>query len=110
MQIFYIDRRKPSDLEPAYTVDAVRDLCNTLVVRGEDAAFRIHIRATFAARRVREKHHHNREAFEWVIGEVEAKFKFNQADAHPGVMCGTLPAQSTIGEAATQMTLNTFRR
>ncbi|KAI0757559.1 beta and beta-prime subunits of DNA dependent RNA-polymerase [Daedaleopsis nitida] len=117
MQIFHIDRRKPSDLEPAYIVNAVRDLCNRLVVvRGEGALskesqenatllFRIHLRATFAARRVLEKYHLNREAFEWVLGEVEAKF--NQAVAHPGEMCGTLAAQS-IGEPATQMTLNTF--
>ncbi len=33
--------------------------------------------------------------------------KFNQSIAHPGEMCGTVAAQS-IGEPATQMTLNTF--
>ena len=48
---------------------------------------------------------HNREAFDWVMGEV--KTKFNQLIVHPGEMCGTLTAQS-IGELATQMTLNTF--
>ena len=37
IQIFHIDRRKPSDLEPAYIIDAVRDLCDRLiVVRGDD--------------------------------------------------------------------------
>jgi DNA-directed RNA polymerase II subunit RPB1 len=36
--------------------------------------FRMHLRATFASRRVLEKFHLNREAFEWVLGEVEAKF------------------------------------
>ncbi|PCH33167.1 RNA polymerase II large subunit [Wolfiporia cocos MD-104 SS10] len=117
IQIFHIDRRKPSDLEPAYIIDSVRDLASRLlVVRGntrfsreaqENATlmFRMHLRATFAARRVLEKYHLNREAFEWVLGEVEAKF--NQSLAHPGEMCGTLAAQS-IGEPATQMTLNTF--
>ncbi|OSX68017.1 hypothetical protein POSPLADRAFT_1177028 [Postia placenta MAD-698-R-SB12] len=117
VQIFHIDRRKPSDLEPAYIIAAVRELANRLiVVRGdtpisheaqENATlmFRIHLRATFAARRVLEKYHLNREAFEWVLGEIEAKF--NQSLAHPGEMCGTLAAQS-IGEPATQMTLNTF--
>jgi DNA-directed RNA polymerase II subunit RPB1 len=54
---------------------------------------------------VLEKFHLNREAFDWVLGEVEAKF--NQSLANPGEMCGTLAAQS-IGEPATQMTLNTF--
>ncbi|KDQ53026.1 hypothetical protein JAAARDRAFT_197811 [Jaapia argillacea MUCL 33604] len=117
MQIFHIDRRKPSDLEPSYIVDAVRDLTNRLVVvRGEDPLsreaqanatlnFRMHLRATFATRRVLEKFHLSREAFDWVLGEVETKF--NQSVAHPGEMCGTLAAQS-IGEPATQMTLNTF--
>lgn len=117
MQIFHIDRRKPSDLEPTYIVDSVRNLTERLiVVRGDDPLtheaqnnatmlFRTHLRATFATRRVLERYHLTKEAFEWVLGEVESKF--NQALAHPGEMCGTLAAQS-IGEPATQMTLNTF--
>ncbi|KAJ7151696.1 DNA-directed RNA polymerase II, subunit 1 [Mycena filopes] len=116
-QIFHIDRRQPSDLEPAYIIDQVRALGERLiVVRGDDPLskaaqenavlrFRMHLRATFATRRVLEKHHLTREAFDWVLGEVESKF--NQAVANPGEMCGTLAAQS-IGEPATQMTLNTF--
>ncbi|KAG6916931.1 DNA-directed RNA polymerase II subunit rpb1 [Tephrocybe rancida] len=117
MQIFHIDRRKPSDLEPAYIVDALEELGQRLVVvRGDDDLsreaqenatlnFRMHLRATFASRRVLEKFHLSREAFDWVLGEVESKF--NQSVVHPGEMCGTLAAQS-IGEPATQMTLNTF--
>jgi DNA-directed RNA polymerase II subunit RPB1 len=53
-----------------------------VVVRGDDPlsreaqenatlSFRMHLRATFASRRVLEKFHLNREAFEWVLGEVE---------------------------------------
>ena len=45
------------------------------------------------------------EAFEWLLGEVEQRF--NQAIAQPGEMVGALAAQS-LGEPATQMTLNTF--
>ncbi|KIJ98272.1 hypothetical protein K443DRAFT_680910 [Laccaria amethystina LaAM-08-1] len=117
IQIFHIDRRKPSDLEPGYIVDGVNELCGRLiVVRGNDSlsqeaqlnatlTFRMHLRATFASRRVLEKFHLTREAFDWVMGEVETKF--NQSVVHPGEMCGTLAAQS-IGEPATQMTLNTF--
>ncbi|KAL0059361.1 DNA-directed RNA polymerase II core subunit rpo21 [Marasmius tenuissimus] len=117
MQIFHIDRRKPSDLEPAYIIDQVKALCDRLiVVRGDDALsieaqanatlrFRMHLRAAFASRRVLERFHLNHEAFDWVLGEVESKF--NQSLANPGEMCGTLAAQS-IGEPATQMTLNTF--
>ncbi|KAH7920489.1 DNA-directed RNA polymerase II, subunit 1 [Leucogyrophana mollusca] len=117
LQIFHIDKRKPSDLEPAYIVEAVQQLANRLVVvLGDDTlsreaqanaslTFRMHIRATLASRRVLEHFHLNREAFEWVMGEIETKF--NQSLVNPGEMCGTLAAQS-IGEPATQMTLNTF--
>ena len=117
IQIFHIDRRKPSDLEPAYIVDAVHELGKRLiVVRGDDHLsheaqanailnFRMHLRATLATRHVLEKHHLTREAFDWVVGEIESKF--HQSVVHPGEMCGTLAAQS-IGEPATQMTLNTF--
>ena len=51
------------------------------------------------------QYHLNWEAFEWVLGEIEAKF--NQSLANPDEMSGMLAAQS-IGEPATQMTLNTF--
>jgi DNA-directed RNA polymerase II subunit RPB1 len=56
VQIFHIDRRKPSDLEPGYIIDAVKDLGKRLVViRGDDLlTFWMHLRATFASRRVLE--------------------------------------------------------
>lgn len=116
-QIFHIDFRKPSDLHPLKVLSDVESLLERLiVVRGDDRLtreaqanatllFHIFIRSNFAVKRVIEEHHLNQEAFEWVIGEVEAKFKSSLAS--PGEMCGTLAAQS-IGEPATQMTLNTF--
>lgn len=117
-QIFHIDPSKPSDLPPGDIVQTVRELQERLiVVRGrqdnltmsaqENATllFRIHLRACFASKRVLQEYHLNREAFEWVLGEVESRF--NQAIVHPGEMCGVIAAQS-IGEPATQMTLNTF--
>ncbi len=64
----------------------------------------------------------NRDAFDWIIGEIEVRFnqvllhlffiftKENfKAMAHPGEMIGSIAAQS-IGEPATQMTLNTFHQ
>ena len=47
----------------------------------------------------------SREAFDWVIGEIESRFL--QSLVSPGEMIGCIAAQS-IGEPATQMTLNTF--
>ncbi|KAE9384090.1 RNA polymerase II largest subunit [Gymnopus androsaceus JB14] len=108
-QIFHIDRRKPSDLDPIFIIDSVKALCDRLiVVRGDGLLsreaqanavlrFHMHLRATFGCRRVLERFHLNKEAFEW----------FNQSIANPGETCNTLAAQS-IGEPATQMTLNTF--
>ncbi|KAH8797388.1 RNA polymerase Rpb1, domain 6-domain-containing protein [Flagelloscypha sp. PMI_526] len=46
-----------------------------------------------------------REAFGWVLGEIESKF--NASHVNPGEICGT-PAAQSIGEPATQMTLNAF--
>ena len=45
------------------------------------------------------------EAFDWIIGEI--KTRFEQAIVNPGEMGGPIAAQS-LGEPATQMTLNTF--
>ncbi len=52
-----------------------------------------------------EEHKLSLEAFEWVLGEIESRFQ--QAKVQPGEMIGALAAQS-LGEPATQMTLNTF--
>ena len=45
------------------------------------------------------------ESFDWLLGEI--KNKFDKSIAHPGEMVGSIAAQS-MGEPATQMTLNTF--
>ncbi len=73
--------------------------------------FKIHFkfsnipRSTLCTKLVAESHRLSEEAFEWLLGEIESKF--NQAQATPGEMVGAMAAQS-IGEPATQMTLNTF--
>jgi DNA-directed RNA polymerase II subunit RPB1 len=116
-QLFRIAPRDPSDLDPVTITTAVDELCEKLtVVRGSDRIsreaqsnvtllFGIHLRANLAVRRLLVEDHLTREAFTWVLGEIESRFY--QAIAAPGEMCGTLAAQS-IGEPATQMTLNTF--
>lgn len=47
----------------------------------------------------------SKNAFDFVLGEI--KSFFDKAISHPGEMVGPIAAQS-IGEPATQMTLNTF--
>jgi len=116
-QIFHIDPRVPSDLDPIDLIEQRQALSDRLVVvRGDDRIskgaqrnatliFNILLRSHLATRRVLEEYHLNREAFEWVMGEIEQIW--NRAVVDPSEMVGTLAAQS-IGEPATQMTLNTF--
>ena len=116
-QEFNIDPRKPSDLSPRDIILELRSLLERLiVVRGSDAIsraaqenatllFKIHLRSFLSSRNVIEYLRLNREAFSWVLGEIEQQFA--KSVVNPGEMCGTLAAQS-IGEPATQMTLNTF--
>jgi len=65
----------------------------------------IHLRSLLSAKRCILREKLNKEAFRWLLGEIESKFI--QSKAHPGEMVGSIAAQS-IGETITQMTLNTF--
>ncbi|KAF2312460.1 hypothetical protein GH714_034752 [Hevea brasiliensis] len=114
---FKVDTRRPSDIHPMEAVEAVDKLQERLkVVPGEDPLsveaqknatlfFGILLRSTLASKRVLEEYRLTREAFDWVIGEIESRFL--QSLVAPGEMIGCVAAQS-IGEPATQMTLNTF--
>ncbi|ORY05979.1 beta and beta-prime subunits of DNA dependent RNA-polymerase [Basidiobolus meristosporus CBS 931.73] len=115
--IFHIDKRKPSDLHPDQIMAKVKSLAERLiVVRGFDKLskeaqanatllYQCLLRSTLSTKRVLEDFHLNTHAFEWVLGEIETRFQ--TAQIAPGEMVGTIAAQS-IGEPATQMTLNTF--
>ncbi|KAJ2630989.1 DNA-directed RNA polymerase II core subunit rpo21 [Coemansia sp. RSA 1290] len=117
-QTFNIDMRRPSNLNPVEVVNLVKSLTESRipVIRGDDPLsveaqhnatllFQIHLRAHLAAKRVIEMYHLTKEAFDWLLAEIETRFK--RAQVNPGEMVGVLAAQS-IGEPATQMTLNTF--
>jgi DNA-directed RNA polymerase II subunit RPB1 len=116
-KVFHIDMREAGDLSPLKVVEGVRDLSKRLIViDGDDhisqqaqenatLLFSVLLRSTLCAKRVAFEHKLSAEAFDWVLGEIEAKFK--QAMVQPGEMVGALAAQS-MGEPCTQMTLNTF--
>ncbi|KAK9451487.1 DNA-directed RNA polymerase II subunit RPB1 [Limtongia smithiae] len=116
-QIFHLDRQKASDLTPSEVVEKVRQLCSKIiVVRGDNAVvqevqdnattlFQCLVRSRLACKRVFEEYRLNRVAFDWVVGQIEAQF--SRSVVAPGEMVGVIAAQS-IGEPATQMTLNTF--
>jgi DNA-directed RNA polymerase II subunit RPB1 len=115
---FRINTLEPTDLHPRVVYDAVQRLCNQelSVVRGDDGLsieaqknatqlFQIFVRSKLATKRVLREYRLNKEAFLNLMGFVESEFRTALVNA--GEMCGVLAAQS-IGEPATQMTLNTF--
>ncbi|RLM69983.1 DNA-directed RNA polymerase II subunit 1 [Panicum miliaceum] len=114
---FKIDTRTCWDMHPMEIVEAIDKLQERLkVVHGDNAMsieaqknatlfFNIHLRVTFASKRVLNEYRLTREAFEWIIDEIISRF--SQSLVAPGEMIGCVAAQS-IGEPATQMTLNTF--
>ena len=62
-------------------------------------------RSMLCTKMVAENHRLSEEAFEWLLGEIEAKFL--QAQATPGEMVGAMAAQS-IGEPATQVNFKIY--
>jgi len=116
-KIFHINKRAPIDLNPLKMIKGTRDLLKKcIIVPGNDRLslqandnatilFQCLIRSTLCTKMIAETHKLSEEAFDWLLGEIEARFQ--QSQVAPGEMVGALAAQS-IGEPATQMTLNTF--
>ncbi|KAL5409897.1 hypothetical protein PMIN06_008091 [Paraphaeosphaeria minitans] len=114
---FAIKNSQRSDLHPIDVVQGVRELLDKLIViRGDDPLtleaqksatmlFKCLLRSRLAFKRLVTVDHLNKLAFNHVIGEIADRFL--RAAVHPGEMVGVIAAQS-IGEPATQMTLNTF--
>ncbi|KAM7540246.1 hypothetical protein Aperf_G00000031103 [Anoplocephala perfoliata] len=116
-KMFEIDTLAKTNLHPRIVVEQVRDLCNHLVVvPGDDKLSKeanfnavllmsCLIRSMLCAKKVIQEYRLSNDALEWVLGEIRTRFQ--QALIHPGEMVGALAAES-LGEPATQMTLNTF--
>jgi DNA-directed RNA polymerase II subunit RPB1 len=114
---FRVDFSSPTDLHPRKVVQRVKQLLKELVVvKGDDdlsveaqrnatVLFSILTRSHLAAKRVLKDYRLSEAAFENLLGEISVRFQ--KAFVNPGEMCGVIAAQS-IGEPATQMTLNTF--
>jgi DNA-directed RNA polymerase II subunit RPB1 len=117
LKLFVPDTTKRSDLHPSEVIPRVKQLLDRLViVPGEDELSReaqynatmlikAHLRSQLAYKRLTLEQKLNKLAFDHVLGELENRFR--RALVNPGEMVGVLAAQS-IGEPATQMTLNTF--
>ncbi len=116
-KLFELDPLSKTDIHPRLVVERVRETCKSLVVvPGEDALSKEAnsnavllmsslIRSTLCCKKVIQEHRLNLAALDWILGEVRNRFQ--QAQINPGEMVGALAAQS-LGEPATQMTLNTF--
>jgi len=116
-KIFKIDDTRRSDLRPQDVIPAVQALLEKMVaVRGSDGIskeadynatilFKAQVRSRFAYKRLAVDARLDRNAFAHILGELENRWL--RAMVSPGEMVGVLAAQS-IGEPATQMTLNTF--
>nr|CAG8499060.1 13409_t:CDS:2 [Entrophospora candida] len=106
-----------SNLQYVEVISSVEEVIKKLkVINGTDKIseesqenatllFKILLRSWLSSRRVIEEYHLNQQALQWVLGEIESRFR--KALVASGEMVGTIAAQS-IGEPATQMTLNTF--
>lgn len=114
---FGINNQSKSDLHPLHVLTKIAGMKNNLtLVKGNDVIskeaqenaiklFNIIVGYNLSCKRMIQIERLSQKAFDWIIGEIENRFY--QAIVKPGEMVGSIAAQS-IGEPATQMTLNTF--
>ena len=113
----HINMFSKSDLNPMIVLQKVKELKEDLeIVKGSDkiskegqecalTLFNKVLNYSLSTKNIIINHRLNKKAFDFVCGEIKSKFE--QAIVRPGEMVGSIAAQS-IGEPATQMTLNTF--
>lgn len=123
---FDVKARGKSDLTPGYVFDSIQDLLNSNHPTGikvyqqprldisplfheanENATWltKIYMRSMLTVKNIIENERLSRESFDWLCGEIKSRYE--RSIVHPGEMVGCIGAQS-MGEPATQMTLNTF--
>ncbi|KAK4891305.1 DNA-directed RNA polymerase II core subunit rpo21 [Elasticomyces elasticus] len=114
---FKIKEGARSNLDPRWAIPRVKEMLARLtIVKGDDELSKeadlnatllakANFRSRLAFKRIVKDDSLSRDAFENIIGDLESRF--SRSLASPGEMVGVLAAQS-IGEPATQMTLNTF--
>ena len=66
---------------------------------------KIYLRQQLNSKKIIQNDRFNQPSFDWLIGEIKSRFE--QSLVCPGEMVGSIAAHS-LGEPATQMTLNTF--
>lgn len=85
-KLFHINKRAPTDLSPLRVVEGVREMLrNCNIVSGEDGfslrandsatfCFQCLARSTLCSKKVAEEYKLTTESFNWLLGEIEARF------------------------------------
>ena len=97
-----------SDLNPVYLITKLEELGEELLVGGHkksNVLLQMLMRYHLTPKVIIKKHRINKIAFEWMIETIRKRWY--ESFINPGEMVGCVAAQS-IGEPATQLTLNTF--
>ena len=108
VSLFNIESDELSDLNPLYVIEKIEELEDFLQIEIMDEIsliFKSLIYSYLSPKILIKNRRMSRVAFDHMVNMI--KVKYNQSFISPGEMVGAIAAQS-IGEPATQMTLNTF--
>lgn len=97
----------PTDLTPEYVLDSIERLKQSLYVIQDQGIFFLHVllNVHLSPKVMILKYRFSKSLFDWILSEIERCF--HEAVAPPGEMVGIIAAQS-MGEPATQLTLDSF--
>ncbi|KAH7156234.1 hypothetical protein EDB81DRAFT_646766 [Dactylonectria macrodidyma] len=116
-RVFNVKANDRSNLRPSDVIVSIQEMLNKMkIVRGTDPIsleadanatilWKALVRSRLSFKEIVKDHRLNKLAFDHILGELLNRW--DRAFVSPGEMVGVLAAQS-IGEPATQMTLNTF--
>ena len=108
LTMFHIEKTDLSDLNPLYVYETLQELNSTLKKNNMEAMsplFKCLLYSYLSPKKLVKELRLGRDAFDYVINMIKNKYK--KCFIPVGEMVGAIAAQS-IGEPATQMTLNTF--
>jgi DNA-directed RNA polymerase II subunit RPB1 len=97
-----------NDLDVSYVLDRIEELCKDLYINKNNAGnhlLQILMRCHLSPKQMIHKCRFNRSMFDMIVEQVRTRFF--ESIANPGELVGIVAAQS-IGEPATQLTLNSF--
>ena len=105
---FEINKHNLTDLSPFYILEKIDEMMNDLYININNKSttiFGILLRYNLSPKILIKDLRITKECFDYIVNNIYIKFK--RSIVEPGEMVGAIAAQS-IGEPATQMTLNTF--